>query len=287
MSLANDSLEDDMVKLVAYTIVTLERGNEDVVDEGTVIVTERMSGDAFTAWMIARYLQSLKYAPALPPGVQDQLDRLSARMDRDEIARKQQACVTQDKFKKMASWAGQATTTLNELTGGTSTSARVDTQTLLDQLQEFDTWIAASIQNLNDRFVQPAASGTVREQITDLRAKLGTLLQKQLTTLGEWVDQTRQALSTSQAKSAATSPAAQTQRLAPPDIATDPQPPSVGNNSTNNNAAQPAAPVRARRDLQYLRVYFVVSNRWPREPLKFHENQVRTLQDIRSRLHCQ
>ena len=36
-----------------------------------------------------------------------------------------------------------------------------------------------------------------------------------------------------------------------------------------------------REDLQYLRVYYVVSNRWPREPLEFEEKEVAALQGIR------
>ncbi|HEY6253581.1 MAG TPA: hypothetical protein VI685_26785 [Candidatus Angelobacter sp.] len=54
-----DSLEDDMVKLVAYTIVSLRRGHERVMDggEGTMIVTDSMTGRAFISWIIARYLQ--------------------------------------------------------------------------------------------------------------------------------------------------------------------------------------------------------------------------------------
>ena len=54
-----DSLEDDMVKLVAYTIVSLKRGHERIMDggQGSMIVTDSMSGRAFISWVIARYLQ--------------------------------------------------------------------------------------------------------------------------------------------------------------------------------------------------------------------------------------
>jgi len=53
------SLEDDMVKLVAYTIVSLKRSEERVMDggEGTEIVTDRMTGKAFVSWILAKYLQ--------------------------------------------------------------------------------------------------------------------------------------------------------------------------------------------------------------------------------------
>lgn len=37
-------------------------------------------------------------------------------------------------------------------------------------------------------------------------------------------------------------------------------------------------------DRKYLRVNYVVSNRWPREPLKFEEDQVAVLEDIRDKL---
>lgn len=36
-----------------------------------------------------------------------------------------------------------------------------------------------------------------------------------------------------------------------------------------------------REELQYLRVYYVVSNRWPREPLEFEQQEVTVLQGIR------
>ncbi len=55
------SLDDEAVKLVAYTIVSVKRGAEDVMKgnlaEGSLIVTERMSGETFATWMIGRYLQ--------------------------------------------------------------------------------------------------------------------------------------------------------------------------------------------------------------------------------------
>src|SRR5215470_4544345 len=53
------SLEDDKVKLVGYTIVSLRRGHERIMDggEGSVIVTDSMTGETFTSWIIAKYLQ--------------------------------------------------------------------------------------------------------------------------------------------------------------------------------------------------------------------------------------
>jgi len=63
MPLPEDSLEDHMVKLVAYTIVSLKRDHERVMPkgEGTLIVRDSLSGEAFTVWMISRYLQSDGY----------------------------------------------------------------------------------------------------------------------------------------------------------------------------------------------------------------------------------
>jgi hypothetical protein len=53
------SLEDDMVKLVAYTIVLLKRDKERIMEGGqdSVIVTDNMTDEAFTAMIVAKYLQ--------------------------------------------------------------------------------------------------------------------------------------------------------------------------------------------------------------------------------------
>jgi hypothetical protein len=57
------SLEDDLVKLVAYTIVSVKRDEERVMPggEGTIVFTESMTGAAFVSWIIARYMQSETY----------------------------------------------------------------------------------------------------------------------------------------------------------------------------------------------------------------------------------
>ena len=39
-----------------------------------------------------------------------------------------------------------------------------------------------------------------------------------------------------------------------------------------------------KADPRYLRVYYVVSRRWPREPLKFEERQIKILSQIQERL---
>jgi hypothetical protein len=65
--LESEDLNDDTVKLVAYTIVSVKRDHERVMPrgEGTLIVAERLCGDRFIAWMVSRYLASPDYA-ALP-----------------------------------------------------------------------------------------------------------------------------------------------------------------------------------------------------------------------------
>lgn len=53
------NLNDETVKLVAYTIVTLHRGDERILEggQGSVIVTGRMTQEAFISYIIGRYLQ--------------------------------------------------------------------------------------------------------------------------------------------------------------------------------------------------------------------------------------
>lgn len=55
------NLADDMVKLVRYTIVTIERDHERILHRGEELVTDNMTDDAFASWMIASYLQSDDY----------------------------------------------------------------------------------------------------------------------------------------------------------------------------------------------------------------------------------
>lgn len=73
-----DSLEDDMVKLVAYTIVSLKRGHERIMDggEGSMIVTDSMSGRAFITWVIARYLQQEVTLPGDTKSTQIRSDQI-------------------------------------------------------------------------------------------------------------------------------------------------------------------------------------------------------------------
>lgn len=62
------SLEDTTVKLVAYSIVSLKRGHERILDggEGSVIVTDSMTGRAFSSWILAKYLQQEIDVPGQP-----------------------------------------------------------------------------------------------------------------------------------------------------------------------------------------------------------------------------
>jgi|GEM_PF-3365390 len=56
-------LDDEMVKLVAYTIVSIKRDEERTMPKGagTVVVTDRMTPEAFASWRIAEYLASDGY----------------------------------------------------------------------------------------------------------------------------------------------------------------------------------------------------------------------------------
>ena len=52
------NLSDDMVKLVRYTILSVERDREAVLNVGEEIVTDNMSDEAFSSWMIAKHAPS-------------------------------------------------------------------------------------------------------------------------------------------------------------------------------------------------------------------------------------
>ena len=59
MSTNFQNLSDDMVKLVAYAIVSVRRGHERILEggEGTLLVVGQMTADSFTSFIIGRYLQ--------------------------------------------------------------------------------------------------------------------------------------------------------------------------------------------------------------------------------------
>jgi hypothetical protein len=52
------NLNDDMVKLVRYSIVNIARDQERILHKGEQLVTDNMTDDSFASWMIASYLQS-------------------------------------------------------------------------------------------------------------------------------------------------------------------------------------------------------------------------------------
>jgi hypothetical protein len=62
------NLNDDLVKLVVYSIISIRRDHERFMDMGTgqVVVTDRMTGEDFINWKIAEYLQKpgKNYVPA-------------------------------------------------------------------------------------------------------------------------------------------------------------------------------------------------------------------------------
>jgi len=63
MAMSVDDLSDDMVKLVAYTIVSVKRDEERPLPKGRdqIIITSNLSGEAFTSFIIAKYFQSQDY----------------------------------------------------------------------------------------------------------------------------------------------------------------------------------------------------------------------------------
>jgi hypothetical protein len=48
-------LSDDMVKLVRYTLLNIERDQETILGQGEEIVTDNLSDEAFSSWMIAKH----------------------------------------------------------------------------------------------------------------------------------------------------------------------------------------------------------------------------------------
>jgi hypothetical protein len=56
--MSDRSLSDDMVKLVRFTIVNIERDNETIiVPKGEELVTDSLTDDAFAAWMISKHVK--------------------------------------------------------------------------------------------------------------------------------------------------------------------------------------------------------------------------------------
>jgi hypothetical protein len=63
-----DRLDDDDVKLVAYTIVSVRRGHERVLPEGldSIVVTDNLTAEAFSNSIVTQYFQTPvgMYTPA-------------------------------------------------------------------------------------------------------------------------------------------------------------------------------------------------------------------------------
>jgi len=55
--MSDKDLSNDLVKLVSYSIVSIERDRERKLYEGEKIVTDNMTGEAFATWMIAEFVQ--------------------------------------------------------------------------------------------------------------------------------------------------------------------------------------------------------------------------------------
>lgn len=53
-------LDDDFVKLIGYSIVSVRRGRERHVKGGSQVVARRMTREAFVSWMIARNVDSVE-----------------------------------------------------------------------------------------------------------------------------------------------------------------------------------------------------------------------------------
>jgi len=69
-------IDDDTVTLIAYSIVSIQRGRERVMDggQGSVTVTEKMSDEAFMSWILAKYLQDEVEVPDRPVRRQKRAD---------------------------------------------------------------------------------------------------------------------------------------------------------------------------------------------------------------------
>ncbi|HUP42571.1 MAG TPA: hypothetical protein VM599_05110 [Thermoanaerobaculia bacterium] len=55
--MSDTNLHDDQVKLVRYTIVSVERDRERKLEEDEILVTDELTPDGFASWRIAAYFQ--------------------------------------------------------------------------------------------------------------------------------------------------------------------------------------------------------------------------------------
>jgi hypothetical protein len=55
--MSDTNLSDDQVKLVRYTIVSVQRDRERKLEEHEILVTDELTPDGFASWRIAAYFQ--------------------------------------------------------------------------------------------------------------------------------------------------------------------------------------------------------------------------------------
>lgn len=81
------SLADNTVKLVAYTIVSVKRDREQVMEggEASVIVTDNMTGDAFRAWVLAKYLQEETEVPSKEYPLQMEMQPRGLQLTKEDL----------------------------------------------------------------------------------------------------------------------------------------------------------------------------------------------------------
>lgn len=58
--MSGDSLDDENIKLVSYTIVSIRPDEERVMPrgQGSIMVKERLSREDFVSWIVARYVKT-------------------------------------------------------------------------------------------------------------------------------------------------------------------------------------------------------------------------------------
>jgi hypothetical protein len=95
-----ENLDDDMVKLVAYTIVTLRRDKESIMPEGeaSIIVTDRMSREAFIAQIIASYVQ--ERLSEIDQKRQKAEQRFAKRLERMQGQRREEVVKSRDQLRR-------------------------------------------------------------------------------------------------------------------------------------------------------------------------------------------
>lgn len=71
------TLSEDVIKLVQYTIVTIKRGEERILQRGEKMVVDPMDDAGFDSWVIADYTAS----HPIPPGDQMYLRVFSEILD--------------------------------------------------------------------------------------------------------------------------------------------------------------------------------------------------------------